>query len=281
MTSNIQVGDLIAAMLFIHIGENYMISGIYLIKNIVNNKIYIGSAVDISNRWRRHKRELRKGKHHNILLLRAWCKYGEQSFTFEILEEVSNSDHLLAYEQVYLDYYKSYEEDKGYNICKVAGSPFGTKLSEETRRKISEANKGHIVSEETKKKIGEANSGRKLTEEHKDKIRKINIGKKHTEETKRKMSEAGKGKTFSEETRRKLSEAGKDKTFSEEHKKKLSEAHKGKIRKINIGKKHTEETKRKMSEAKKGKMLSEEHKKKLSEAHKGKNQQRKQNDGSR
>ena len=86
----------------------------------------------------RHKKDLAKGKHHSILLQRAWDKYGEQSFKFELIEKVSNPEHLLAYEQVYLDYYKSYESERGYNICKVAGSGYGIKWSEEAKKKISE-----------------------------------------------------------------------------------------------------------------------------------------------
>jgi hypothetical protein len=82
--------------------------------------------------------------------------------------------------------------------------------SEETKRKLSEANKGHTVSEETKKKISEASKGRTHSEEHK-----------------RKLSEAHKGNTLSEEHKRKLSEAHKGNTLSEEHKRKLSEVRKG------------------------------------------------------
>jgi hypothetical protein len=83
--------------------------------------------------------------------------------------------------------------------------------SEETKRKLSEANKGHTVSEKTRKKISEASKG-----------------KTHSEEHKRKLSEANKGHTVSEETKRKLSEAHKGNTLSDETKRKLSEAHKGK-----------------------------------------------------
>lgn len=118
-----------------------MKSGIYLIKNIINNKVYIGSAVNISNRWREHKKYLKKGKHHSKHLQNAWNINGQLNFKFEIIEEISNPLHLLSYEQVYLDYYKSYERERGYNICKIAGSPIGLRRSEETKQKMSKANR--------------------------------------------------------------------------------------------------------------------------------------------
>lgn len=146
-----------------------MKSGIYLIKNIINNKVYIGSAVNISNRWSVHKARLKTNTHYNKHLQSAWNKYGEQSFIFDKIQEVQNPEHLLSYEQVYLDYYKSYENDKGYNIYKTAGSPYGIKRSEESRKKMSEAKKN--MSEETKRKMSKAFTGRKLSEEHKQKLR--------------------------------------------------------------------------------------------------------------
>ena len=53
-----------------------MISGIYKISNIINDKFYIGSATDISGRWRAHTNTLKTKKHHNILLQRTYDKYG-------------------------------------------------------------------------------------------------------------------------------------------------------------------------------------------------------------
>jgi predicted GIY-YIG superfamily endonuclease len=53
-----------------------IISGIYYIKNITNNKLYIGSSKDILKRFYEHKRLLRHNKHHSIRLQRAWDKYG-------------------------------------------------------------------------------------------------------------------------------------------------------------------------------------------------------------
>ena len=50
--------------------------------------------------------------------------------------------------------------------------------SEETKRKLSEANKGHTVSEETKKKISEASKGRTHSEEHKRKLSEVRKGTK-------------------------------------------------------------------------------------------------------
>ena len=78
--------------------------------------------------------------------------------------------------------------------------------------------KGKILSDEAKKKISEATKGENNSM----------YGKHHSSETKKKMSEKLKGRTFSEEWKKKLSEAAKGKTFSEETKRKMSESLKGK-----------------------------------------------------
>ena len=145
----------------------------------------------------------------------------------------------------------------------------GTIPSDETRRKMSEAQKGEKnynygkhLSEETKRKMSEANKGKTLLEETKRKMSEAHKGKTHSYETKEKLRIFHFNKKLSEETRIKMSKARKGISLSEEHKLKLSEVMKGKTL--------LEETKRKMSEAHKGKTLSEEHKRKMSEAQKKK-----------
>ena len=54
-----------------------MARGIYKIINVVNNKFYVGSAVDLKRRKTRHFSELRTGKHNNRYLQSSWDKYGE------------------------------------------------------------------------------------------------------------------------------------------------------------------------------------------------------------
>ena len=120
----------------------------------------------------------------------------------------------------------------------------GAVVSDETRRKMSEALKGKPRSKEIRRKISEAHKGKTHSEKSRRNMSESQKGKTFSEETKRKLSEAKKGKTHSEETKRKLSESQKGKTFSEEHKRKLSESQKGKSR--------SEESKRKLSEANKG-----------------------------
>ena len=120
----------------------------------------------------------------------------------------------------------------------------GAVVSDETRRKMSEALKGKPRSKEIRRKISEAHKGKTHSEKSRRKISEAQKGKTFSEEHKRKLSESQKGKSRSEETKRKLSEAKKGKTFSEEHKRKLSESQKGKSR--------SEESKRKLSEANKG-----------------------------
>lgn len=106
---------------------------IYVITNIVTNKIYIGSAIDVNIRWSKHKSDLRLNKHHSILLQRAYNKYGEHSFTYEVLEYVTDVKLLSASEQKWLDFFKP-----EYNILNTAYNSTGYKHSAETKAILSE-----------------------------------------------------------------------------------------------------------------------------------------------
>lgn len=81
--------------------------GIYRIKNLENGKCYYGSSKDIKKRWRTHKNQLKSNTHHNSILQRAWGKYGENSFLFEIVE-LCDESLLHETEQRYLDLYPEY-----------------------------------------------------------------------------------------------------------------------------------------------------------------------------
>ena len=73
---------------------------LYEIKNIINNKRYIGRTCNPDTRKKRHFRELEKNKHHCIFLQRAFNKYGKDDFEFSILKEVDD-----YYEITYYNYY--------------------------------------------------------------------------------------------------------------------------------------------------------------------------------
>lgn len=87
--------------------------------------------------------------------------------------------------------------------------------SEETRRKLSEALKGHGFSEETLKKMSERKKGKPLSETHRANISAaLRRRGPISEETRAKLRISGaksKGRKASDETRRKMSEARKGK----------------------------------------------------------------------
>ena len=209
-------------------------TGIYAIINKVNNHKYIGSSINIKERWRLHILRLKNNIHHNIHLQRAWKKYGEESFNFIILLKCEIK-HLLKNEQ---DYFK--RESPEYNIAPIAGNTLGVIRSDEYRKKQSIAQKGKIISEETRKKISIGMMGKQnslgvrhaTTEETKEKIRRTLIGHIVSEETRRKIGDKNRGYKHTGEAKRKIGLAsignqyGLGRIQPEEERKKRSESQK-------------------------------------------------------
>ena len=91
--------------------------GIYKIKNIINDKFYIGSSNNIHKRIKNHFMNLRLNKHINKILQNSYNKYGVECFTYEILEilpENITRKQLLDIEQKYID---KYDFEKLFNLA--------------------------------------------------------------------------------------------------------------------------------------------------------------------
>jgi hypothetical protein len=149
---------------------------------------------------------------------------------------------------------KNRERNTGKNHPK-----YGKPVSEETRKKISESNKGQVpwikgkhLSEKTKQKIKEFHLGSHATLETRKKISDSRKGEKHpnygkhlSQETKEKISNAQKGKPrWSGEQIEKMKVSRKGRVLSETHKKNIGLGGKGK--------KRSEETCNRISQAKRG-----------------------------
>ena len=188
--------------------------GVYKIINNVNGKIYIGQSINIKARWTDHINTLNRNSSHSVLLQRAWNKYGPDNFTFEILE-LCSEEMLDEVESKYINFYNSIKN--GYNL--ESGGNINKHLSEETKKKISDAHRGKRMSEEAKQRMslsrtGEGNGmfGRHHTEDARKKMsaaRKGKPGHPCTDYQKECARLANLGKSVSEETRRKISEAAK------------------------------------------------------------------------
>lgn len=114
-------------------------TGVYLIRNKRNGKLYVGSsALSLRRRQRDHWSYLSANRHHNRYLQRAWNEHGADAFEFVILEYCLRDD-CLAVEQFWIDEFHSAEAAFGYNLNPKAESRLESKATPETRAKISAA----------------------------------------------------------------------------------------------------------------------------------------------
>lgn len=133
-------------------------SGVYQIYNPYNQKRYIGSSINIEERFKQHKRSLRGNRHCNKHLQNAWNKY-KDILIFEPLE-YCEPEYLLELEQYYIDYYNSADRRFGYNIDRIADhTKPGFHLSEETKEKIRQKAIGRKLSPEQIEKMKIAQTG--------------------------------------------------------------------------------------------------------------------------
>lgn len=204
---------------------------IYKTTNLITGKSYIGQdSKDNPNYFG-----------SGTLLKRSFSKYGKENFRKEIMAWGFTKDHLNFLEKLYIDLFQT-KIPNGYNLTDGGEGSLGFTPSEETRKKLSNSQKGkHSMSEEHKNIISKLHKGKVLSEETKQKIKLANMGKVYSEDVKKSMGIKGrvpwnKGKTYS---RNKNYEGyivwNKGLDFSGM-----------------TGKHHTEETRKRISESKKG-----------------------------
>ena len=196
--------------------ENKQIFGyVYMVKNLINGKIYFGITEDDFDT--RYGGDIAKHT-HNDHLKRSIEKYGIENFEInEQFDIAYTEDDLYNLEDMYICIYNTLDPECGYNKrrsgskCKGAG-----KHSEETRHRMSEAQKGKKYTDERKAQMSEIQKkkykegyinplkGKKYTDEERKAISEATkkgiaekgngwLGRKHTEATKQKLREANTG----------------------------------------------------------------------------------------
>ncbi|CUP74269.1 NUMOD3 domain-containing DNA-binding protein [Clostridium baratii] len=163
---------------------------IYLIRNNINNKIYIGQTAVKGGFDRRYCHDLEKNT-HNIHLKRSIEKYGIEAFYIDKEFDIAYSqEELDKLESMYISIYNATDSRYGYNI-RSGGS--NSPLAESTKKKLSESKKGKYKGEKNPmygvRLCGEKhwNYGNHWDEDYKEKQRKAHKNQKHTEEQLLKM----------------------------------------------------------------------------------------------
>jgi group I intron endonuclease len=254
-------------------------NSIYLIKNTVNGKVYVGQSTNTQKRLLAHRSLLRKGKHPNVHLNAAWQLYGEDAFQLYV-EVEGLSD--VEVDQVEIDLIAKYRAmDKCYNLD--GGGKLGYTHSDETKDKIREGHAGKPkgpMSEYHKEQISKAHRNRPMTEEREKQWEDARSKRGPiTEESRQKMRDSHKGKTLSKEQRQKIGEALRNSEVAKEARAKVNASNVGRVHteeereKISLGlrgKKFTAERIENMSLSHMGKELSDEHKRKIGDSQRGK-----------
>lgn len=177
-------------------GELYGKSGVYVITNVNNKKVYVGESTNLESRIIEHLRKLLSKRHVNEHLQNSVNLHGIDSFQFNILE-FCDSINTKKKEHYWATHLHALDKTKGYNIKPTDPNKINLR-SKETSKKIYETKKkkaeergywhskesiearkitrkGYTHSEETKNKIGKKSVGRKIpkSQQWKDNLSKI------------------------------------------------------------------------------------------------------------
>lgn len=176
-----------------------------MIRNKITGRVYVGQSVNVENRWRQHKRSLKRGD--TTLLCQSMRKHGIEAFELILLEECgwANFDER---EEYWMSHYKARGE--GYNL-------------------MPPGQRGRVSDDAMRETIASKLRGKKLRPEVVEKIRAANTGRTHSAETKIKISEANKGRPKSPQASQKTAQKLRENwaSLTEEQKSEYAKARSG------------------------------------------------------
>ena len=171
-----------------------MKSGIYCYRRLSDGLCYVGQSVDLEERRNQHQRESSR----HCYIDNAIKKHGIDAFVFEILELCE--EDILDQREIHWIAALDTVHPNGFNLTHGGK---GGRPSEETRKKLSKAQKGNQHAKgkrtpETRQRMSESRRGNQNAK-----------GLKHTPETRTRISNANKGYKHTPEARSKISNANK------------------------------------------------------------------------
>lgn len=154
--------------------------GVYIIRNIKNQKVYIGSSKNLKERILDHLNNLKKNKHRNTHLQNSYNKYGENNFFISILDHYSEYP-LHEIELEFINRFESIDPKYGYNkaIPNQLPNLKGIKKTKEHNLKNSISHRGSL----------NPNYGRPINEKLRLAIIESNKRRKHGSDNIRKNTE--------------------------------------------------------------------------------------------
>lgn len=159
---------------------------VYLFRNRLNNKIYVGQTYDIYGRLTKHISSSKKKGGRKMYFHKALDKYGIDNFDFSVLEEYPSEKEALTGEVYWIARLQSNKQGIGYNMTEGGEGTSGYKQTASHRRKNSEAHTGpnnvrygKPTSQEEKDKISRTKrEQRDIMQPHYDKLSKLYAGDK-------------------------------------------------------------------------------------------------------
>jgi group I intron endonuclease len=244
---------------------------VYLARNKVNGKGYVGFTFNLIRRQEGHKRDTRDGS-----MLAFHCairKHGWDSFEWSVVyedDEDSDREWMGWWERKFIKKLST-KAPNGYNMTD-GGDGGAMEYTDEHREKIAKASREYWSDEKNRKKQSFTLSGLPKPVGFGERLSKALVGRVMSLESRAKMSAAKKGRPghkHSEETKRMMSERCKGRPFPPGALEKALAVLAVSPNRGMTGKKHSEEAKAKMSKKHSGKKLSEETRKRISEANMG------------
>lgn len=119
-----------------------IVSGIYFIRNLINNKTYIGKTSNFKKRFEKHINQLNNNTHKNRHLQNSWNIYGQANFEFIIFKDNIDKKELSKFEKMFISIFETNCEDYGYNLTNGGEGVDGYKHNDNIKKLISQSQKG-------------------------------------------------------------------------------------------------------------------------------------------